>query len=109
MVDMKGPYESVTATCDGFDIPRVFGRIGKCLAETCDGCIKSPVEIDHGSVGPDAANQIFPGDNFTGTLQKAGQNLKGLFLKPDVVTVLPEFSLGKIDLECSEADYFRCL
>jgi len=73
-----------------------------------DGCIQSPVEVDHGSVRPDAANQLFPADNFTGTLEKAGQNLKGLFLKPDAETVLAEFSLGEVDLECSEPDNFGC-
>ena len=108
MVHMEGPDEPVPPTRDCFDVARGFGRIRKCLAETCDGCVKSPVEIDHGSVGPDAANQLFPTDNFTGTLEKAGQNLKGLYLKPDAEAVLPEFSRCEIDLECAEPDNRRC-
>jgi hypothetical protein len=62
------------------------------------------IEI-HESIGrPQASPKVFPGDDFTGTLEEHGQDLKGLLLEANLETVSAKLASAKVYLKGSKAD-----
>jgi hypothetical protein len=62
------------------------------------------VEIDKGVGGPEFFLHLFARYDFAAMLQQHQQNLKGLFLKPDLQTVLAQFTGSKIHLEDAKTE-----
>jgi hypothetical protein len=61
------------------------------------------VEIDQRAVGPQGLAQLLPSHDLPGSLNKQGQNLEGLLLKPDACPAPEEFSCAQVGRKGSEA------
>jgi hypothetical protein len=66
------------------------------------------VEVHKGIGGPQPGVQIFPRDDFSGTLEEHCQHLKGLFLKANLEAVAAELPDAKVYLKDSKADNSVC-
>src|SRR4029077_16037112 len=75
--------EAVTPTRNGFNKGRIVGRIAESVTKLLDGSVETLIELDVGSIRPQAAAQVFAADHFARMLQQCGENLKGLVLEAD--------------------------
>src|ERR1700687_5562229 len=48
------------------------------------------IEVDEGILGPDAAPQFFPGNEYTWAFRQGGKNLKRLLLATNANSILPQ-------------------
>jgi hypothetical protein len=60
------------------------------------------VEIHEGIGRPESVAKFFSCDHFAGMLDQHAQHLKGLFLKPQLDSILAQFACRNIHLEGSE-------
>jgi hypothetical protein len=98
-----GGDETVAAARKGFDETRMLVRIAEGAAERLDRCVHAMLEIDEGVGGPEAALQLFSGEQLAGLFEKQGENLEGASGEMDLRTVFAKFARTEINLVGVEA------
>jgi hypothetical protein len=79
--------ETVSATRQSFNEPRLIRRIAQHFPEPIHRFIQAVVEV-HKRVGrPQRPLEFFAGDQLTGALQQSHEHLEGLILQDELVTV----------------------
>src|ERR1700751_6154096 len=76
--------EAITALRQSLDKPGLLGVVSEGFPELLDRVVEAAVKIHKRVGGPDASQQLFPGHHLTRMLQQDSQNLKWLFLEPDL-------------------------
>jgi hypothetical protein len=99
-----GSQKTVSAASECFNEAGIFGGITEGVAQALDGGVQAVVEIHEGVGRPEPAPQLFPGKNFTGTLEEHGQDLERLLLESHLSAVPPEFTGAEIHFEGTKAD-----
>lgn len=99
--------EPVPASWDGLDETRIARRIAERVAELIGGGVETVVEADEGVRGPEPLADLFARDHFAWTLEKDGEQAKGLFLQAYLDTAPTELSVPEVRLENSETDDVR--
>jgi hypothetical protein len=79
----------IPATRKGLDILRRFSGVPQSFPQALDGIVDAVVEVNKRVGGPYPPLKFLTRGNFTGLLQQDLQNLKWLFLKPDLGPVAP--------------------
>ena len=57
------------------------------------------LEIDEGSIGPQALAELVTSDHVAGALEHHTENLERLLLEPDAATVLAQLARTNVQLE----------
>jgi hypothetical protein len=73
--------ESISAARQRLDEARAGSRISQRVTQLASGSVEAAVEIDVRNGGPEPLFQLLTGDNFAGTFQQRGQQLKWLVLE----------------------------
>ena len=89
--------EPVTLSGKGFDKTRVFRRIAQRLSQPADCLIQALIEIHKGASRPELLDQLFTGDELAGRFEKRRQDVEGLVLEDDLVSVAMQ--LGSLKVE----------
>jgi hypothetical protein len=97
-------HKSISSLGQRFDKPWRFRIVPESFADSVDGFVNSPVEIDHDIARPQAFLQFFPRDDLTRTLNQRRQGLKGLLLQLYFDAALTQLAGSQIDLEIAEAE-----
>jgi hypothetical protein len=84
--------ETVTAFWDGFHEARILGRVPESLSQLHHTIIEAVIEVDKGVARPQAVAQFVAGNYLTWLFEEHGQNLEGLFGKPDAKAILTKFA-----------------
>jgi hypothetical protein len=88
----------------GKDEPRSFRRIFQRFAEPVHGFVQAEIEI-HKSVGrPEPLDQLLSTDHLSGSLKLCLQNLEGLFLKNNVVSIDTKFAGVQVEFKLAKPD-----
>jgi hypothetical protein len=82
----------------------VSGRIVESGSDLLDGRVQAVLEVDVGPVGPEPLSQLFSGDDLSWMLDERGQDLEGLLLDPDEVTVATERLRLQVRFKRAKAD-----
>jgi hypothetical protein len=99
-----GGQKTVAAASESLNKAGIFSGITDGVAQTLDGGVQAVVEIHKGVSWPEPAAQLFPGNDFTGTLEEQSQDLERLLLKSHLNAVPAEFTGTEIHFEDAEAD-----
>jgi len=100
--------EAVSAPRERFHETGILGGVAQGVAQALDGRVQAMIEVYKRIGWPQAGVKIFPGNNFTGTLEKHGQDLQGLFLEANFDAVAAQLSRAKVYLKDSKADNSVC-
>src|SRR6201998_1200311 len=76
--------ESVSATCQSFNVLGMVGIVCERLAEDRDGDVNASIEFHDGIVRPKNLPYFLAGNNFALPLHQDSQNLKGLLAEQDL-------------------------
>jgi hypothetical protein len=82
----------VPTTRQSLDISRRFSRVPQSFTQPLDGIVDAVVEVNKRVGGPYPPLKFLTRGNFTELLQQDLQNLKWLFLQPDLGPVAAQFS-----------------
>jgi hypothetical protein len=85
----------------------MLGRVTQYLAKLPNRGVQAIVKVDERVATPQLVPQFIPADQFSGTLHEHGEDLKGLDLKSDLLSVLEELSGPQIDHEIPEGRHVR--
>jgi hypothetical protein len=82
-------------------------RVAQDLPKLANRGVQAIVKVDERVVRPQLVPQFITADHFSGTLQEQGEDLKGLDLQSDLLSVLEELTRPQIDHEILEARHVR--
>lgn len=80
----------------------MFGGIGERLAQSRDGGIQASIEVDEGSLGPQASHEFLAADDFPGALQQRGEDLQRLLLDADTQAEFAHLTAREVYFEGPE-------
>src|SRR5580765_5462999 len=99
--------EAVAALRESLDKTHVAGRIAQSLSQFVDRRIEAMVEINEDFIWPEPGTQFLATDQFSGSFEEQGQDLKRLAGETDLGAVLPQFTRLQVNLIALEADEMR--
>jgi hypothetical protein len=102
MITRDGNEKAVTTSRQGFNETRVLCGIGQRFPQLVDRGVQAVVEVDESVFRPDLRTQLLATHHIARSLQQHSKYVKGLFLNPDSLSLLPQFSGPQIHLKRSE-------
>jgi len=102
-----GADEAVATLGESLDKTHVAGRIAQGLSQFVDRRIEAVVEINEDFIWPEPDTQFLTTDQFSGSFQEQGQDLKRLTGETDLGAVLPQLTRLQVNLITLEADETR--
>jgi hypothetical protein len=104
---LHGSDEAIAALGQGFDEPRIFGRIPQRGPDLFDGRVEAQLRIHQGVFRPKLALQLLACQQLARSGYQQSQNLKGLLLQIDLDPALTQFSGSEIDFVHAELNSWR--
>jgi hypothetical protein len=96
-------YEAITLPGNSLDIARIIGRISQGVPQSPYRGVDAMVELDNGLVRPEALPNLLARDYFAGRFEKHLQDLEGLLLESNPVSLFAQFAPSTVQLEWAEA------
>ena len=93
------------------DESRPLGVVADGRPQPFDGGIEPVLEVDEGSVGPEAKPKIVSCDDFAGLPKQHDQDFERLVLQTDSGAILAQFARANVERETPEPKSFfdRCI
>src|SRR5580704_15295763 len=105
--EFNGGNKAVAAAWDGFDVARVFGAIGKGVAEFADGGVQPCLKIDKRVFRPEVLFQLLASDHLALPFRQKRQHAQGFFLEADARSVLAYFPGCQVHKVRTELEHWR--
>ena len=81
--------------------------IEQFISKLANRRVQAIVNVDERAIRPQRVSQFITADQFSGTIQEQGEDLKGLDLKSDLFSVLEDLTSPQVDREIPEARHVR--
>jgi hypothetical protein len=99
--------KAVATPWKGFNEPGMLRRVAQYLPKLANRRVQAIVNVDERAIRPQRVSQFITADQFSGTIQEQGEDLKGLDLKSDLFSVLEDLTSPQVDREIPEARHVR--
>lgn len=100
--------EPIAAPGQCFDELRGFSGIAKRLAHFLDRRIQPVLEVHERVALPQPFAQFFAGGNLARAFEQRREDLPGLLLQPDALTLSVKFARHRVELEAPEVEALPC-